>query len=72
MNKNSNVLIALLIGLSAGTALGLLIKFNRRPNLQPDIRPDSSNKAFEMANNSIHNRFRSENAEDFEDHVEHI
>jgi hypothetical protein len=72
MNKNSNVLIALLIGLSAGTALGLLVKFNRRPKPQSDILPGPSNKAFEKSDNYIQNRFRSEDDEDFEDHVEHI
>jgi hypothetical protein len=72
MDKNSNVLIALLIGLSAGTALGLMVKFNRRPKLQSQILPGSSNKAIEKSDNYMQNRFRSENAEDFEDHVEHI
>jgi len=72
MDKNSNVLIALLIGLSAGTALGLLVKFNRRSKLQSQILPGSSNKAIEKSDNYMQNRFRSENAEDFEDHVEHI
>jgi len=72
MNKNSNVLIALLIGLSAGTALGLLVKFNRRAKLPSGILPGPSGKAVERSDNYIQNRFRSESPEDFEDHVEHI
>ncbi|PTS95760.1 hypothetical protein DBR11_20685 [Pedobacter sp. HMWF019] len=72
MNKNSNVLIGLLIGLSAGAALGLLLKSNQRIKRQSDLSSSPSNKFAQSYNHHKQNRFRSENDEDFEDHVEHI
>lgn len=73
MNKNSNVLIAFLSGLSAGTALGLLLISNQRPKQQSAaLLPRPSNKAAEGSGNLRQNRFKSENDDDFEDHVEHI